>query len=293
MNKKDVMNVESLFILSSISKNSGKRQAAKEYNASVDTINKYIDSLEKELGFKLLSSNGRGSILTPRAEELIVKVEEIEDILKKIYTYSPDRKDVSGDVRVGLSIVTSTTVFPKDIGDFFDNYPNISLTVMTALDEDFNDAKISNVDIAVTTFEPTSPDLVVVSKRKIDCGFFASPEYLSRHTYPVDIADLISNHRIVGKIGADKRVPVWVDIQKGAKKLCFNTNSTYSIIEVIRNSLGIGILPLRYKDDGLVCLDNIKCDADVTFYLVAHKSTKDIPRIRTVLDYIKELLENI
>ena len=46
MNKKDVMNIEGLFILSAIARNSGKRQASKEYNTSVDTINKYIDNLE-------------------------------------------------------------------------------------------------------------------------------------------------------------------------------------------------------------------------------------------------------
>lgn len=292
MNKKDVMNVESLFILSSIAQNSGKRQASKEYNASVDTINKYIDNLEDQLGFKLLSSNGRGSVLTPRAEELVEKVSKIENILKEIYSFTPNKKDASGEVRIGFSIMTSTIILPKDIGDFFDRYPNISLTVMTTLDEDLNDSKISNVDIAVTICEPTSPDMVVVAKKKIECGFFASPEYLSRHTYPVDLADFMANHRIIGKIGSDRRVPVWTEIQKSAKHLCFNTNSTYSIIEVVRNGLGIGIMPLRYKDEGLVSLDNIKCDADVTFYLVAHQSTKDIPRIRTVLDYLKELLND-
>lgn len=292
-NKKDVMNVESLFILSSIAKSSGKRQASKEYNISVDTINKYIENLENFLGYKVLSSNGRGSVITTRARGLLEKVDKMENILYDIYSSSAEKKDISGEVRIGMPLMVSSNLLPKDLASFFDRYPDLHLISLSALDNEANEAKISNVDIAITTEFPSTSDLVVITSKKIECGFFASPEYLSRYGYPLDFDDMIKNHRLVNKIDMIHPIPQWNNALKKARYMCYCSNSTFALSEVIRYGGGIGIMPLRFKDEGLVCLDNIKCETNVTFYLVAHKPTKDVPRIRTVLNYYKDLLSSM
>lgn len=292
-NKKDMMNVESLFILSTIAKSSGKRQASKEYNISVDTINKYIENLETELGYKVLASNGRGSVITTRAHGLLDKVAKIEDILSDIYSTTPEKKDISGEVRIGMPLMISSNLLPKDLASFFDSYPDLRLISMSAIDSEANEARISNVDIALVTDIPSNSDLVVIASKKIECGFFASPEYLSRYGYPLDLDDMIKNHRLVNKIDNIHTIPMWNNALKKARYLCYSSNSTFALAEVIRYGGGIGVMPLRFKDEGLVCLDNIKCNTDVNFYLVAHKNTKDIPRIRTVLNYYKDLLASM
>lgn len=293
MNKKDVMNIEGLFILSAIARNSGKRQASKEYNTSVDTINKYIDNLENELGFKVLASNGRGSVLTPRAEGLVKKVDQISEILKSIYTSSVDRNDVAGEVRVGTSFMISNALSLRDVSDFADKYPNIVLSFITSGPTEASESAISNFDIALTVIEPTSSDLVIIDSKKVKCGIFASPAYLSHYGYPVDLEDMIQNYRILHKEGLEKQITLWADIIKRAKKVCFTSNSPFLLLDALRQGLGISVLPMRFKEEGLVCLDNIKCESCVTVYLVAHKNTKDMPRIRAVLNYYKDLLDEM
>ena len=290
MNKKDVMNIEGLFILSAIARNSGKRQASKEYNTSVDTINKYIDNLENELGFKVLASNGRGSVLTPRAEGLVKKVDQISEILKSIYASSVDRNDVAGEVRVGTSFMISSNLSLRNISDFADKYPNIVLSFITSGPGESNESIISNFDIALTAIEPTNSELVIIDSKKINCGFFASRDYLSHYGYPVDLEDMLQNYRILHKEGLEKHISVWADVIKRAKKVCYTSNSPFLLIDALRQGLGISVLPLRLKEEGLVCLDNIRCESCVTVYLVAHKNTKDMPRIRAVLNYYKDLL---
>lgn len=288
--KKDMMNVESLFILSTIAKSSGKRQASKEYSISVDTINKYIENLETELGYKVLASNGRGSVITTRAFGLLEKVAKIENILNDIYSSTDDKKDVTGVVHIGMPLMVSSNLLPKDLASFFDRYPEIRLISMSVLDNASTESRISNVDIAIVTDIPSNSDLVVLFSKKIECGFFASPEYLSRYGYPLDLDDMIKNHRLVYKVDSSHSIPMWNNVIKKARYMCYGSNSTFALSEVIRYGGGIGIMPLRFKDEGLVCLDNIKCDTNVNFHLVAHKNTKDIPRIRTVINYYKDLL---
>lgn len=54
---------------------------------------------------------------------------------------------------------------------------------------------------------------------------------------------------------------------------------------------GIGVLPLQYANDGgLRLLTEIKETPEVTFYLVAHRLTKDIPKIRVVIDCYRKIM---
>lgn len=289
--KKDIMNIESMFMLAEVARSSGKRQASKEYNVSVDTLNKYIENLSIYMGFKMLNSNGRGSILTSRASEIVDKANHIKQIMNEIEAMRQTCKDISGEVVAGMPMMVSSNFTLVDLPAFLDQYPEIQIKSLSLLDNEVTEACISNYDIAIITELPTNSDLVVMASRKVEGGFFASPEYLSRYGYPVDVEDMIVNHRLVHKIGFEKIIPVWNEILKDAKHICYSSNSAYAVTEVIRNSGGIGVMPLRYKDEGLVCLDNIKCDTNITFYLVAHKDSKDIPKIRAVLNYYKDLLQ--
>lgn len=105
--------------------------------------------------------------------------------------------------------------------------------------------------------------------------------------------DMIQNYRILHKEGLEKQITLWADIIKRAKKVCFTSNSPFLLLDALRQGLGISVLPMRFKEEGLVCLDNIKCESCVTVYLVAHKNTKDMPRIRAVLNYYKDLLDEM
>ena len=121
----------------------------------------------------------------------------------------------------------------------------------------------------------------------------SADQYLSRNGYPKDEADLLENHRLVGRTITSDYVPWWSDFTKKAKKYCYQSNSVASLLEVIKNGLGIGIMPKRFKDEGFVYLDNINCEFDANIYLVAHKSTKDIPKIRCVINFYKEIISEM
>ena len=81
-------------------------------------------------------------------------------------------------------------------------------------------------------------------------------------------------------------------------RVCFSSNSNFSVIKILRAGGGIGVLPLQYANDGdLRLLTEIKETPEVTFYLVdkaghavAHRLTKDIPKIRVVIDCYRKIM---
>lgn len=287
LTKKHLMDLEGLVILSAIAKHGGKRKASDAIGTSVDTINKYIENLEANVGYTLLMSNGRGSCLTERAKHLVANIDSIEKVFNQMYSQKKD--DVNGEVRISMPLSISNYIEPFCIGQFFDKYPDIKLHSISSLDMPAFSSL--DVDIGLSFNPPESADWVIMYAKKIELGYFSAPQYLAAHGYPVDYEDMIENHRLVYKPGMQNYFKSWKDILKRAKHICYESNSTFALMEVLKNGIGIGILPMRYKDRGMVCLDNIKCENDLTIYIIARTSSKDTPRVRAVIDFYRELLD--
>ena len=123
--------------------------------------------------------------------------------------------------------------------------------------------------------------------------FFASSKYLSEHGYPADFDDMLENHWIVSKGSVQTYMKSWKEVIKRAKHIRYDSNSASAAIDMVRNGAGIAVMPMRFKDEGLVCLDNFKSDNEITVYLVAKKKSKDNPRVRAVIDYYKQSLSRM
>ena len=195
MGRKDLYNLESLYMLSAIAEYQGKRQAAEMLGISVDTISKYISNMELELGVKLLVSNSRGSYLTPNGHKLLEEFRKLKGVLSNVYTLKPEEETVQGSVRVLMNAGASSRFLCSEISDFLDNYPLLNLQVTNTFDR----PTLANMayDVAISYYAPTGADEVIVGQKKVLCGYFASPDFLSRYGYPRDIEDMIANYRMI------------------------------------------------------------------------------------------------
>lgn len=289
------MNLESLLLLLSVTQHSNKRKASEALNTSVDTINKYIDSLEQDLCQKLLYSDSRGTNLTENGKKIIESAAKIKEILNDVYSAtscnSDAQKEYIGEVKIAMTVGVDSSLKASAVGDFFDRYPDIKITATTTHDS----PKLDDMayDIGITYDEPSSQDVVILYRHLVKCAFFASPDYLDKHGYPHDMNDMLEKHRLVSKSTNCNYIKGWKENLRKAKHLNFVSNSSFSINEAIMNGIGIGVMPLAAKKTGVVCLDNIPCDCPLTFYIFAHKTVKDIPRVRAVINLCRNLLEKM
>ncbi len=290
INKKDLSMLESILFLKVIDQCSGKRKASEALSTSIDTINKYIDNLEEFFGVKLLSTNGRGSNLTHLAQRIIDKSAKITEALEDIYNIRLENQEIKGEVRVFMALGYASYMIPQDLSELFDVFPEISINSVTALNLSSLNAK--DYDIAITTEEVDNHDIVSIAAKTVHCGFFASSQYLARKGYPVDLNDLVKNHRLITKHDSLLRQVLGEEHFKNAN-ICFTSNNTLALINALENNTGIGIMPLSFALQGLVCLDNIPCDCPVTYHLYANRHTKDIPRVRTLINFYKNIMDKL
>lgn len=288
--KKDLNNLEGLFLLTAVAQTSGKRQAAQALNTSVDTINKYLSDFENEMGTKLLNTNSRGSSLTPSGKKMLEQAHKIKMILDDIYSERPSKTEVKGQVRVGVMLGICSTLLAGGLSDFFDKHPDLTI-VSISNNENLNGDMSYEVGLAFE--KPTRNDNVILYTKELKYGFFASAEYLARYGYPVDFEDMLNNFRLIVKVDNNGNPDRFKDLFNRAKHISYVGNTSFAINEVIRHGGGIGVLPLHFKDQGFVCLDNIPCDISMTIYLFSTLALKDVPRVRTVINYYKELLDKL
>lgn len=233
--KRDINTIESLLLFMAVTQHSNKRKASEALNTSVDTINKYIDNLEQDLSLKLLYSDSRGTNLTENGRKILASAEQITDIIHSMYSATIENTDAlsdcSGKVRVAMSLGINANLRPGYVRDFFDRYPDIS--VISTVTPEAPKLDDMTYDIALTNRKPTSPNVVVIREIKVEYGFFASPEYLDAHGYPIDFDEMIATHRILTTADSADYISGWKDTLKKARFVNFNTTSHNSLVALV------------------------------------------------------------
>ena len=288
LNSKDLRNLEAYVVLRAIYYYMGKRKAAEAQGISIDTLSKYITDFENNLHLNLVCEKGRNCSLTPDGLRVMKELENIVDIWERFCREKGCCQKVCGKVRVVIDLSISSTIPPENVMDFFDKYPMLELEIVPLQDVE-QDCKNCDVCISRQPIEKTT-DLALIYKKTLSCGYFAAPQYLEKYGCPLNLQDMSENHRLVSRGNVKVYSPDFQRILKEASQVCLVSTSGAAMLNMIRFGAGIGLLPLKFKNEGLVCLSNLKCDTKVFIFLSAKRRLKDIPRVRATLDYYKDVL---
>ncbi|MCM3785500.1 LysR family transcriptional regulator [Neobacillus mesonae] len=103
-------------------------KAAQALFITQPTISKTVKSLEDELGVTLLDRYGKKVELTDAGE---VFARQAQEIITSFHNLSSELDDLmnlkKGHIRIGLPPMIGSSFFPKVIGEFSNEYPNITI----------------------------------------------------------------------------------------------------------------------------------------------------------------------
>ncbi len=288
MNRRDLQNLESLFMLSALDDCHSKRRTAETIGASVDTVNKYITNLEAELGLRLVICSERGCCLTPAGENILRRIRRMQDILFEIYAAKNSSDDAAKIVTIGMETGISANLFIDDIDCFFNRFGHIRLQAVL-LDRAARGGAAP--DIVLSHILPADEKVVLQTVRQFPCKAFAARSYLEKHGRPQDMNDLIHNHRLVCKTYSRYHDENYLELLERARHVCYLSDSDHEVADAARNGAGICILPVCLADSSLVCLDNLDWESSVTIYLFSSRRATDNPAIGEVVAYFRKLFD--
>lgn len=291
--KKDLTNIEGIMMLYAVKTYASKRHAARYLNVSLDTLDKYIRMLEAEVGVKLLITTGRGCFLTSQGDEVLRNIEQIQKCIQNIYDIKMMETGVKGEVKVAYDLNVRINYHTHILKYLFRKYPEIELSIDNI--SGIPDMNRAEYDIYLSYEIPKGENLVIISSKKVPFKFFATQKYLDENHNPTSIEDLINNHYLILRKDIWKRVSQEESIYQKPHKGVVLTNSAFVVNDIASKGYGIGIMPYYfdkyYKE--LVCLHNLECHTENTLYLISHKNRKDIPKVRVVLNFYKEMIQNL
>lgn len=288
MTKKKLQDFYGMVMVQEIAELNSKRKVAENMNASADTVTKYISNLEHSLGVELITKSTKGCRLTSRGEILAEYMKDIRDILEKIYGLSSKGNLCTGEVFIGVE-TAAAGLSVGGIDEFCRNYPQIK--VVSLVVDKILHCWEAGIDIGITSCSmPEDKNFVVVMQKKIACGLFASPSYLSRYGKPDGLEDLINNHRLVSRFGYSRDNRQWREIVRSSSRVCYASNSGYTVRDCVKKGLGIGLLPLVFQESGLVLLDKPAVSDQAEICLTVNKQRAQLPRVQAMVEHYKNVL---
>lgn len=268
-------------------------QAALSLGITHTTLRRRVDDLEAWLNYPLLTRSKTGTELTDAGEEIYRLVSGMGKIVKAIkLTPNPTNDDPAGTVKFHVENCLAPHLVAPRLPSFFEAYPDIKILLTSA--EQTSDPGISDIDVSLTTDQPSSLEAVARKVAVINYACFASEGYLEKNGVPSSLLDLL-NHRTLNLVQYMPYLKALdPDVEKAMSLASHSllTDDMVSLVETISNDGGIGLLPSYYE----MAYPNLQALSQlpvirVDLLMVYHNKSRDRASIRALTEWIKEIFE--
>ena len=263
--------------------------AARQLRTSHATVSRRIDRLEFALKVKLFERNARGYMLTHMGQRFVETAERIESETERlradIASGAPSQRGV---VRLSAPEGFSNFFFTERLHTFVEQHPAISLELVTI--QQIMSLSRKEADVAVTLDPPKAGPYFSEKILDYSLHVYGAASYLAASP-PVLSRDDLLDHPFIGYIEDMIFAPgldYLGDVHRGIKAT-FQSSSIFAQLTATRNGLGLCVLPnfiaARYPELRIVLPRMVELRR--SYWLVCHRDVRDIPRIRSVMGYIR------
>lgn len=225
-------------------------KAAEEFSYTPSALSHSIDSLEKELGVKLLERSPKGVKLSEEGKKLEQKLKAVINSEKELFDSAAIvSSGVKKRLRIGAYASISATFLPELLNGFKEKYPEISISITlgnylsTWLKEDLVDVVLAG-EIHDVEWLPVLKDefMAVV------------PENMFKDRKSISIDELYPYTYIMNETKVGDAV---LDHSKFKEIIPLESEDYNAAIPLIREGMGFAFLPqlvLRKKQKGIKIL---------------------------------------
>lgn len=231
-------------------------KAAREFSYTPSALSHSIDSLEKELGLRLLDRSPNGVKLTADGEKIKNKIQAVIDAENEVFDFARAlSKNESKTLRIGAYASISSTFLPEILNGFRDTYPEISISITLGnyvsdwLKNDLSDVILAS-RIPDAEWLPVMEDefAAVVPKNMFCDKQSISIEELYPYTY-------IKNESKLGN--------TYLEDSKFKEVLPFEAEEYTAVLPLVKNGMGISFLPQLVLDKTLQGINILKINPPI------------------------------
>lgn len=258
------------------------------------TTSRRLRRLEAGLGETLFEQTREGQILTEAGERLLAKVEAMAQAATAIGEHGPAAQSgqLTGTLRISASEGFGSWFLAAHVPDFARANPALTLDLVAT--SGFLSLSKREADIAVMLSRPKAGPVIARKLSDYSLRLYASRPYLAHAGMPQAPADLLKGHNLVGYIPDLLYAPElrYLDELQPGLSPALRSSSINAQHHLIAAGAGIGVLPC-FMGDADPSLVPVLPQRRITrsFWLVTHKDTHQLARIRAGRDWILSVVQ--
>lgn len=267
--------------------------AARVLGVNQSTVHRRLAELERRLGTPLASRHPTGYRLTEFGTALLPYARSVEDAIVALERRAESATEtVAGTIRLTCPEPIVGRLTQSGLLDrFHDRYPDAQVELLTS--DRYLDLGRGEADVALRSGDPE--DLSLVGRKVADSiwALYASPDYVSRHGRPADVADL-NRHRVITFDGSMSRhrANAWLATVAPDATIAATNSSVLGVLLAARSGVGIAALPtiIAEAESGLIEILPPIPELTRAWHLLTHPDLRRQPRIAAFFDFIIEEL---
>ena len=268
--------------------------AAKHLQVTQSTVSRRIASLQDGMGVRLLNRTAEGYVPTLAGESIRAHVERVE-----AETLSVERAVAGHDVRLeGLVRVSSSQLLTSHLlAPSFAALQSLHNSILIEALPEMPGAPLANreADIVVRLRQFEDQDLVVRKIGEVGFGLYGCLAYFARHGEP-DLGEGCPGHQLITLLDEQEvsAQAAWLAEHTGRARVTLRADSYETQHWAAYCSGGLALLP-RFRADTEPALRRVETPTPVPtaeIWLGVHRETRQVPRVRVVLDLIAEAVRS-
>ncbi|WP_105429261.1 LysR family transcriptional regulator [Neorhizobium sp. T6_25] len=266
--------------------------ASRRLGVNHATLGRRVTALEEDLRTRLIIRRTNGCELTAEGEVFFRAAERMETEMLAAQA-STGRIDaaIAGTVRIGAPDGFGVSFLASRLGRLTRRHPELKLQLVP-VPRSFSLSQ-READIAITIERPEQGRLVSSKLTDYTLGLYASKTYLDQAGTPRTVEALKSHPRIgyVEDLIFSPSLNFTGEVMRDWDA-SFEISSAIGQTEAVRSGAGIGILhdyvARQYPELVRVLPETVIRRSYWTTY---HETTRDLMRLRTVVEFLKELVD--
>jgi len=279
------------FILA-LARHQALERAAEELGVDPSTVSRRVHALERDMGARVFDRTTSGHRLTAVGQRLVETAERVEADIATMER-DADRADqrLEGLVRIATSDAFGRHRLAAILCSFRRLHPLVDFELVA----DTRTASLiqREADVAVRFVRPSQAQLASRRLAGLGQGLYAAREYLAGRPYRP--GDPLRGHDLLGYHASLASMPEarWLDERAQGARFALRANRVDLLLPAAVAGLGLAVLPC-YLADGEPRLVRLLGPREVVMrelWLVLHRDSRRIGRIRAFVDHFTEQIE--
>lgn len=257
--------------------------AARQLGVNQTTVTRRLDSLERELGVRLLDRTSSGMVTTPAGAEILRVTERLGDDVAALerQVLGKDAR-LTGDLRV--TTVDLVAFFEASLFESFSTrYPGVALELSVGYFP--RNLTRREADVAIRWTDSPPEHLVGQRVARAEYALYGSVTLLER--FPKD-AELQDYPWLAWDSAADARVTAaWMRRHVPGARIVCRYDMAVALHVAVRAGMGLSFLPCAYgdSDPALRRLRPVEAGFGMDIWVLTHPDLRGTARVRAFLEH--------